>query len=71
MGRDLRNLASTESDDSPLGNIDLLVLCLYFIILGVISWVVSKHQSRINAEKESSATDNYFLAERSVGWYVF
>lgn len=66
----MRNLASTESDDSPLGNIDLLVLCLYFIILGVISWVVSKHQSRINAEKESSATDNYFLAERSVGWWA-
>jgi len=55
---------------SVLGPLDVVLLAAYFVLLGGISFIVSRHQSRLNSGKSASATETYFLAERSVSWWA-
>lgn len=55
--------------ESALGPVDVAVLCLYFVLIAGITVGVSRHQAR-SASASASATDTYFLADRSVAWWA-
>jgi len=62
--------SSEDEQEIVLGAFDLITLAAYFALLALISILVGRHQSKVNKQKPSSATETYFLAERSVSWWA-